>query len=193
MRTEKPTNRPVIPDPSCMDITDEKFKELTDITVRMIEDCDLGKSKDMSPVITIHFREFTEQFVPGDIQTAVMVLSGGMSDEDEKYETIKNTGRMCFAKKWFPVAVFLSAESWKSDKPDQYPQASKDPDRTECIVIAGRTPGNECKIMVMIPIGRDMDGNMIRSGENVVTNKAETHLLNQFFYGFFEKVVGRLR
>lgn len=190
MRTEKPTNKPFMPDPASMDIADEKFQELADITVRLVEDCDLGNTS-MCPALLVHFREFNEQFMPGDIQHAVIVLAGGMTDEDQKHETIKKVGRQCFDKQWFPVAVFMAAESWRSEKPDQYPQASKDPDRTECIAIAGRTISDDCKIMIMIPLGRDKDGNMVRDGENKVTREVEMYLLNHFFHGFFEKVAGK--
>lgn len=179
-----------MPDPASLDITDEKFQELTDITVKIVEDCDLG-NKRMCPALFVHFRQLNEQSVLGDIQHAVIVLAGGMADKDQKHETIKRVGQQCFEKKWYPLAVFMAAESWRSEKPDQYPQASKDPDRTECIVIAGRTINDDCKITIIIPLGRDKDGNMVRDGENVVWKEAEMYLLNNFFHGFFEKVAGK--
>lgn len=192
MRTNEPTDKQFMPDPDSVDITDEKFQELTDITVKLVEDCDLGK-KGMCAALMVHFREFNDQSMLGDINHAVIVLAGGMADEEQKYETFKEVGRECFRKRWWPVAVFMAAESWSSLKPDQYPQASKDPDRTECIAIAGRTISEDCKVMVVIPLGRDKDGNMIRAGENIVTKEVEMYLLNHFFWGFFEKVAGRVK
>lgn len=179
-----------MPDPACMDITDEKFQELTDITVKLIEDCDLGK-KGMCATMMVHYREFNKQFMPSDIHSAVIVLAGGMADEEQKYATIKELGRQCFYKKWFPVAVFLAAESWSSDRPDLYERASQDPNKTECIFISGRTPAGDCKIGIHIPLGRDEDGNMIRAGDNRIIKELEMYLLNKFFHGFFEKVTGK--
>lgn len=192
MRTNEPKKKLLMPSPDCMDITDEKFQELTDVTVKMVEETELGKNKSMYAMLMVHFREFNEQFMPSDIQGAVTVLAGGMSNAEEKHETIKHVGRMCFEKRWFPVAVFMVAESWQSKNYPKYKQASEDPDRTECIMIAGKTPKNDCKVGIMIPLARDKDGTMIRGGDNMVTKEIETYLLNQFFWGFFEKVAGKM-
>jgi hypothetical protein len=198
MRTNEPEQKPFMPDPSYMDITDEKFQDLTDITVKMVEETELGKSKDMAPMLMVRFREFDDKFMPSDIQGAVIVVAGGF-DPDTKQDILRSIGRMHFEKRWFPVAVFMISEAWMSSitQEDYDKQGgvsvmpSQDPNRKECIMIAGRTTNGDCKVGVNIPIVHDKDGIMIRDGENMVTKELEMYLLNEFFWGFFEKVAGK--
>lgn len=200
MRDNEPENKPLMPDASCIDITDEKFQELTDITVKMVEGAELGKSKDMAPMLMVHFREFDKNFMPSDIQSAVIVVAGAF-EPNNKQSTLQAIGSKFYEKKWFPVAVFMIAESWMSEvKAEDYKKdghvsvmPSEDPNRKECIMIAGRTTGGECKVGVMIPIVHDEDGIMVRDGENTATKELEMFLLNYFFQGFFEKSVGRFK
>lgn len=180
-----------------MDITDGKFKELTDLTVSMVEDTELGKNKDMAPMLMVHFREMTQepgkQMEVSDIQGAIVVIAGGFDDKT-KNTTVRAIGKQFFDKKWFPVAVFMVSESWVShiapedlDNPDR-PMPRDDPNREECIMIAGRTPAADCKVGVSIPIIHDSNGIMTRKGENIVVNELEMYLLNQFFHGFFKTI-----
>lgn len=196
MRTNEPEQKPFMPDPACLEITDEKFQELTDITVSMVEEAELGKNKDMAPMLMVHFREFDQNMMPSDIQGAILVIAGGF-DTDTKQDALRALGRQFFEKRWFPVAVFMIAESWMSHmSKEDYEKAggvtvmpSEDPNRKECIMIAGRS--TDCRVGVSIPIIHDKDGIMIRDGENVVTKELEMYLLNHFFHGFFEKVAGK--
>jgi hypothetical protein len=193
-RANEPEQQPFMPDSSCMDITDEKFKELKDITVNMVEECELGKNTDMAPMLMVHFREFDKEMMPSDIQGAVIVVAGGFGPET-KHDMLEAIGVQFFNKRWFPIAVFMVSEAWvsmlkstDSYNPDMTP--SKDPNRKECIMIAGRTIGSECKAGVMIPITHDDKGVMIRDGENTVTDSIDTILLDHFFHGFFSKIKG---
>lgn len=185
-----------------MDITDEKFKELTDLTVSMVEETELGKHKDMAPMLMVHFREMIiepgKQMEISDIQSAIVVVAGGFDDKT-KNQTVRAIGNQFFEKKWFPVAVFMVSESWVShiapedlDNPDR-PMPRDDPNREECIMIAGRTPAGDCQIGVSIPITHDSDGVMIRKSENIVVHELEMYLLNQFFHGFFQKVMNKYK
>lgn len=197
MRSNEPTNKPFIPDPDAIEITDEKFQELANQTVKMIEELELG-TDGMSPKMFIHFRTLEEGGMLSDIQSAVVVIAGAFNN-DNKHELIAGIGRQFFEKRWMPVAVFMGSEAWMSNikpedlKADAYVQPSKDPNRKECLMIAGRTSTNDgCQIGIMIPIKRDEKNNMVRDGENTVTKEIDSYLLNHFFYGFFEKVADRI-
>lgn len=202
MRSDKPKGYKykALPPPEAMDITDDKFKELTDLAVRMVEEQELGKNKSMLTTLIVHFREFVDgdnQVTLSDIQSSIVIIAGTFNNET-KQPTVQAIGKEFFEKKWFPVAVFMVSESWVSevsaeeiDLPDR-PMPSQDPNRKECIIIAGRTPAtDDCKVGVMVPIIHDDDGNMIRAGENTVTNELDTHLLDQFFVGFFEPITSK--
>lgn len=200
MRTNEPTDKLFMPDPDSMDITDEMFQELTDITVEMVEETELGKNKDMAPMLMVHFREFDKSMMPSDIQGAVIVITGGFNP-DTKHDMLRALGLQFFDKRWFPVAVFMVSEAWMSSvaqeeyKKEGYVPVmpSQDPNRKECIMIAGQTTNSDCKVGVSIPIGHDKDGIMIRDGGNTVTKELDMFLLNHFFWGFFEKVAGRVK
>lgn len=184
------------------DLTDEKFQELADITVSMVEAVAFkGDEKALDPVLFVHHRSFVEGGMMSDIEHSIVMIADGFGDEEHKRRTLRQIGARFFEEKLFPVAIFMASEAWMSTIDandikdvdlDKLPMPSQDPNRKECIMIAGRS--TDCKIgvnILNIPIIHDKDGNMIRNGENVVTKELEMYLLNQFFHGFFEKVAGK--
>jgi hypothetical protein len=196
-RSNEPKDKPFIPDPDAIEITDEKFQELADQTLKMIEELELG-TDGMSPKMFIHFRTLEEGGMLSDIQSAIVAIAAPFNN-DNKHDLIAGIGRKFFEKRWMPVAVFMGAEAWMSDiKQEDYDAVtfvppSKDPNRKECLMIAGKTSTNDgCQIGIMIPIKRDEKNNMVRAGENTVTKEIDAYLLNHFFYGFFEKVANRI-
>jgi len=203
MRTNEPEQQPFMPDPSAMDITDEKFKELCDMTVRMVEKVGLhGKEKSLMPVIFVHHRSIVEGGMLSDIEHTVVGIADGFNDGDKKREIVRKIGRKIWDQKLLPVAIFMASEAWMShidvkDKKnvdlDNLPMPSKDPNRKECLMIAGRTISYDCKIGIMIPIKRDENDYMHRDMdlEEIKTKDLDMYLLNHFFHGFFEKLVSK--
>lgn len=197
MRENKPKNKPILPDRSSLDITDEKFDELTKLTVNMVENVEIDKSKDFAPMLMVHFRQFNDDLTLSDIQSAIVVVAGGFNP-DTKQDILHSLGNEFFNRKHFPVAVFMISEAWMSHiKPEEYKAGaprlmpSEDPNRKECIMIAGRTVYGECKVGINIPIIHDAEGIIRRDGENAVTKELEMYLLNNFFH-VFSQVAGKV-
>lgn len=194
MRTDKPEQQPFVPDPDAIEITDEKYHELREISIEMIQDTILGKVKDMAPVLFVHYRKFQESGMLGDLEHAIVMMTSGFGDTDTKFKTVFALGVKFNDERMVPAAVFMGSEAWISSNPSSVMMPRDDPDRKECIVIAGKSIGTECKSITMIPIGHDADGNIIRDGEDMkYPNEAtmESPLLDQFYYGFFSKAKKR--
>lgn len=177
-----------------LEITDEKFKEIADTTLKVIEENDLGKGG-MNPVLFIHSRPWLGGQL-GDIEGMVVVIDQEFNNAETKTKVLKQIGAQVSQMKLVPVAVFMASEAWvsmgtKEQPPDMNRMPSQDPNRKECIMVAGKTIMKDCQIGMMILIKRDADGNMIRDGETTITNEIDTHLLNQFFTGYFEKAIGQ--
>lgn len=202
-RDNEPKDNPFMPDPSSMDITDQQFMELCEMTVQMVNTVAFsGKEKSLMPVVFVHHRRFVEGNMLSDIEHTIVVIGQGFNDADEKRSVMKKIGAKFFDEKLFPVAIFMASEAWMSminlkdrDKKDfdisKLPLPSKDPNRKECIMIAGKTTSGDCNIGIMIPIKRDENEYMQRDGEETRTKELETYLLNQFFHGFFHKIANK--
>jgi len=186
-----------IPDPSCFEITDAKFDELFNTYRVMIEETSFGKDN-VPPSISIHYRQF-ENGMPGDIESALIIIDRDFNDADEKRDIMRKIGRQCFAKCWIMVSVCMASEAWMStrskDNPNLELAPSKDPSRKECIMIAGRTLMGECKKCCMIPVSRDQENKFIKTAEpEIITSELDTFLLDHLLDGFREaisKYVGR--
>lgn len=194
MRTDRPEQQPFFPDPDAIEITDEKYHELRQLSIEMVQSTILGKAKEMAPVLFVHYRKFQEDGMLGDLEHAVVVIASGFGDTDTKFKTVFALGVRFNEEKMVPAAVFMGSEAWLSSmpKPDVMPR--DDPDRKECIVISGKDISGDLKSITMIPIGHDADGNIIREGEDMkYPNEAtmESPLLDQFYHGFFNKAKKR--
>lgn len=177
-----------------LEITDEKFKEFADATLKVIEENDLGKGG-MNPVLFIHARPWQERQL-GDIEGMVVVIDQEFNNQEIKTKVLKQIGAQVAQMKLIPVAVFMASEAWMSMGTKEQPldmnlMPSQDPNRKECIIVAGKTIMRDCQIGMMIPIKRDKDGNMIRDGETTITHEIGTFILNQFFIGYFEQATGQ--
>lgn len=193
MRDNTPSEQSFTPDPSSLEISDETYRKLHDLSIEMVKETILGKAREMCPVLFVHFRQIDkESGMLGDLQHAVVVIACGFGDK--KRETIFDIGKQFSEKQMIPAAVFMGAESWMSRKPKAGVIPSQDPDREEVIVIQGKSIGKECSSMTTIPISRNEDGFIIQSGEPFVMpdkGTLETPLLDQFYYGFFDKAMKR--
>lgn len=191
MNTDRQGSSPFIPDPSCFEITDEKFKELFKNYRKMIEETSLGKTG-LPPCIAIHYRQVLEDFMPGDVETALLVVDQDFNDATHKQKVMKSIGRACFQRRWVIVAACMASEAWMSTQsvtnPDLTMMPSKDPNRKECIAIQGRTMCGEIKIGYMIPLGRDTENKFFKDGETISTEYVETCLLNNLFIGWRDAI-----
>lgn len=188
MRNETPSNKPFIPDPSSIEISDEKYHELRKLSIEMVEDTIIGKVKEMAPVLFVHFRKLQEGGMIGDLEHAIVVIADGFRETESKYKTIFTIGQRFEEEKMIPAAVFMGSEAWTSRNPKAGVMPSQDPDRKEVIVLSGVSIGRECRSITMIPIKHDADGKIIRDGEEEKYPEGaqiESPLLDQFFHGFF--------
>lgn len=200
MREDKPTQSNFLPSPDAMDITDEKFKELADLTLKCIEAMVFdGKSKSLMPMLVVHHRKFVEGNMLSDMEQTLVSISSDFNDGEVKRQTIRAIGNKFFEDKLFPVAVFMASEAWMSTLPegtkeediDKQPMPRDDPNRKEVVMIAGRTTAGECTVGITIPFKRDANEFMVKDGEVITTDALEMYLLNNFFRGFFEKIVSK--
>jgi hypothetical protein len=170
----------------CLEISDAKFKELFDSFRIMIEETSFGK-KSVPPLLSLEFRQIKDG-MPGDVEGALIVVDADFGDHDAKREMLQKVGAQCFVKGWYLVSVMMSSEAWmssrKKEDPDFSLPPSKDPNRKECIMIAGRTLMGEIKMGHMIPVERDKDDNMIKGGEPTSTSELDTLLLDHVLIGF---------
>lgn len=188
MRDDKPYEKPFSPHPSDIEISDETYHELRELSIQLVEETILGKAKDMAPVLFVHYRRVNEDGMYGDLEHAIVVVADGFQDTESKYKTVFSLGKRFEQERMIPAAIFMGNEAWLSHNPQPGLMPRDDPERKECIVIAGRSIGGECKSLTMIPISHDADGFIIRSGEDEKHPEAaemKTPLLDQFFIGFF--------
>lgn len=194
MRNETPSDQPFSPHPSDIEISDDKYHELREISIEMVSDTILGKAKEMAPVLFVHFRKFNEDGMLGDLEHAVVVVADGFGDTESKYKTVFNIGKRFEEEKMVPAAVFMGNEAWMSNNPKPGLMPRNDPERKEVIIIAGRSIGGECRSITMIPIGHDVDGLIIKDGEEFKLPDGGTiasPLLDEFYIGFFSKAKER--
>lgn len=186
MNTNDRTGSNFLPGPDCFEITDEKFKELFDGYSKMIEETSIGHDFVM-PCVSLHFRQLKDG-MPGDVEGALIGIDADFNEADDKQAILEKLGAQCLAKQWILVCAFMSSEAWQSTRDIKDPQPDMrprdDPNRQECIIIAGRTLMGECKRACMIPVGRDKDNKFIKSGDVIFTNDIETFLLDHIFIGF---------
>jgi hypothetical protein len=196
MRSNEPEHKYVVSDTSAMDITDHKFDEMTNLTVKMVEDLGLNTAS-LMPTLIVHHRHFEENGMLSDMTSTLIALDVDFSDGDEKRELLRKLGRKFYMDKEIPAAVFMASEAWMSKKvkenADDGLLPRDDPDRKEVLTIAGRTMMGECKVGVFIPVKRDGKDIMRRDGENTVFKNKNigTFLLDEFLNGFFESTMKR--
>lgn len=188
MRTNKPNQSSLEPDPSAVEISDKLFDELTELAVDMAEECCLGRHS-VPPAVIVYHRQIVENNALSDIEATYVVIDEDFNDPDRKRDIMRTVGKQFYETKKVPAAVFMLSEAWMSKNKDPNTIPSQDPNRQEAIAIVGRTIGRECKSMVMIPVSRDKEDRMIRNGENdsVKDCRIDMPLLDQFFIGFFHK------
>jgi hypothetical protein len=208
MRTDTPEGAGFfLQGPEAMDITDEKFNEMTKTVTEMLE-VHLGVRDDISPVIFVFFKTLDKQsdgktYMLSDIEMAIFIIGSDFNEHNEKMTITRGIGEECFKNKYLPVAAFMASEAWVSTvkvddyKPDMRMNVtppSQDPNKKECIIIAGKTPFNDCKVGVMIPVRRNDKNIMERDGDNsVVKEELKSPLLNQFFIGFRDAALSTMK
>lgn len=188
MRSETPSDQPFTPDATALEISDETYHKLRELSIEMVQGTILGKAKEMAPVLFVHYRKIEESGVFGDLEHAIVMIACGIADTEAKYKTIFELGKRFYENEMFPAAVFMGTEAWISEQTEVAP--SKDPKRRECIVISGVSVGKECRSMNTIPIGHDKDGYIIKEGKEFQLPcgaTIESPLLDQFFIGFFSE------
>lgn len=158
-----------------------------------------GKSKSLMPMLAVHYRRFVEGNMLSDMEQTLVAIASDFNDGEEKRKTIRAIGNKFFEDKLIPVSVFMSSEAWMSQLPvgtkeediDKHPMPRDDPNRKEVVMIAGRTTAGECTIGITIPFKRDANEFMVKDGEVITTDALEMYLLNNFFYGFFERLMSK--
>lgn len=189
MRTDQPTEEPFLPDPSAIEISDEKYNELRELSIEMVQETIIGKTDSMAPVLFVHYRKFQEGGMMGDLGHAIVMIAGyGDPKGPSKRDLMFRLGLKFEQERMIPAAIFMGAEAWVSDSPKPGVAPSNDPDRKECICIHGRSIGGECKSGTIIPIGHDAKGNIIREGDEIkMPDGCDIHIpmLDAFFEGFF--------
>jgi len=190
LNTNDRTGGSFIPDPSCFEITDAEFNKNFDIFCEITKDIALGKGG-YCPTISLHYRKIVENGMPGDVESALVVIDEDFNDAEAKRKTLREIGRQAFSNHCVPVAVIMASEAWASfgtndNPPDPGIPPSKDPNRKEIIGIAGRTLMGECRKGCIIPVGRDKYNNFVEDGEIIITSEVETYLLDEVLVGFQE-------
>ncbi len=200
-REDKPTGAPFMPSPDAVDITDEQFKKMSEETFRLVEEVGIGE-KTMCPAVIIHHRSINEDGLT-DIETTCVTIASDFNEQSQKQEVIANIGRKFFISKKIPIAIFLASEAWTSTSNKEMPKVmpSQDPNRKECIMVAGRTLAGECKSLSMTVVGRDSEGRMTKTDEQITQyvmtgskegSRIDTNILDHFLHGFFETVKAKM-
>lgn len=183
-------------DPSMFEITDEKFKQYLDSVVSVMKNAGLGK-KSMPPHVVAFIRPFMPDGGPalGDIEMVAIGINDEFNEAKHKRAIMEQIGAKFRTMKVVPVAVFLASEVWMAQ---QDPKAKKnmmprdDPNRSECLMVCGRTLPNDCKAMVAIEVKRDADDIMRQSKDPItITDKAVigTGLIDTIFNAFLDESI----
>jgi hypothetical protein len=184
-----------LPGPDCFEITDAKFHELFDSFCEMIEDTNLGRTGS-PPTLALYFREMKDG-LPGDVEGAILIIGTDFNDGDKKRSIMEKAGKQAFLKGWILVAVMMSSEAWmsqrKSEDPDFTTPPSKDPNRKECLAVAGRTLMGECRKCWTLPVDRDKDNRFVKASDPISSTDADTYLIDHVLVGFMEALQESLR
>lgn len=200
MRTDRPTgDNSFTPRPGDEEITNEKFAELMDASISMVEAIAFKEKEDsLVPVVFVHFRRIDEETgMLSDVESALIMVQSSFNSHQEKNRILREIGSNCLDHKMIPVAFFFASEAWMAvrqpDDPMLNRPPSEDPDRKECISIAGRTMTGDCKASAFIKVNRGADNEYIKDGETFkhLSNKSdgflETPLLDQFVIGYVNR------
>lgn len=196
MRSNEPVESRYVPDLSAVDISDQQFDQMTEQTVKMVEDLGLN-TVSMMPSLIVHHRHIVDNGALSDMSATLVGIGVDFNDGREKRNILRNLGRKFYDDHEIPCAVFMASEAWTSHKAKECLEdgmmPSQDPDRKEVLLVSGRTIAGECKVGVSIPVKRDDKDIMHRDGKNMVfkNENIDMSLLNQFLVGFFEPAMKR--
>ncbi len=198
MRDTNPRQSTPHIEPTALDISNEQFKEMAGIAVKLIESAAIGH-KNFMPCLIIHAREVAnEQGQLSDMETIIVGIDQDFNDPESKHKILRAIGRKVYTERLIPAAVFVAAEAWASTAVDPvtnepiYGAPSMDPNRQEVLVVSGISISKEDKIGIMIPVKRDAEGVMQRDGENDEDLEVEAPLLDHFWRGYFEATAARM-
>lgn len=181
-------NKPFVAGVDGFEITDEKFKETFAVHCKIVEDISIG-NKSFEPTIVVIYRELKDG-MPGDVETSILIIADRFNETEEKQHVMKSIGRKCFENRWIVVGAIMATEAWMStrsvDNPNLELQPRHDPNRKECIMIAGRVMPGQFTLGHMIPVQRDNDSNFVKDGEAITTPDIDTILLNCLFVGYLD-------
>lgn len=181
-------NKPFTAGVDGFEITDEKFKETFAAHCQIVEQISIGNTS-FEPTIVVLYRELKEG-MPGDVETSILIIADNFNETEDKQRIMKSIGRKCFEHRWIVVGAIMATEAWMSersvDNPNLELQPRHDPNRKECIMIAGRVMPGQFTLGHMIPVGRDKDNNFVKDGEAISTSEIDTLLLNCLFVGYLD-------
>lgn len=191
MNTNDRTQHGFLSGPEDFEVTDKQFKELFDFYRQMIEETSIGLVTLVPPSVTLHFRQVKDG-MPGDVESALIVIDGDFNDGDKKREIMRKIGKKAFSMGWMLVAVCMASECWMSTTSKENPNfdilPSQDPNRKEAITICGRTLMGECRMGYLIPVGRDKDDKFIKDGEAATTSEIDTFIIDEVLIGFRDAI-----
>lgn len=182
-------------DISMVETSDAKFAEMFDMSVESAMVFGIGKTS-MPPLILVHVRPFLGmgQQALGDTELMVICVDNDFNESDIKKKICNQIGAKMRAEKVVPVAIFFTAEAWMSrqEQSSDMTMPSEDPNRMECIIVAGRTLGGDCKAMQIIEVTRDTENNMQRgkhSEKMTDPKRIQTTIVDHIFDGFIDQSI----
>lgn len=181
-------------DPASLDISSEKFEEMSASAVKFIES-QLGEDT-MMPHFLVWARPMVKGMAAlGDVELSVYAIAQDFTDPHIKRGLLRSIGLRTYDENLAPVAVFMASEIWVATVPGgetmKHKMPSEDPNRKEALMATGiglNSDGKFDYISTMIPIRRDEKNLMQRDGENQTMTMGDGGLLMEFFNGFFEVI-----
>lgn len=204
MSTDRDAKKPfLLPTPGDEEITDQKFEELMNLTIEMVDTVAFSKKEDhLVPVMFVHYREIEVDANGGgmlsDVQGAIIMIPNFPDTQKEKHDVLRKVGGSCVDRQMIPVAFFLATEACMVTRDPNDPRfdepPSKSENRKEVISIVGRTMTGDCKASMIIPVRRGENKEFIKDGEPLThmvksTKEQATPLLDQFIVGYVARAV----
>lgn len=121
---------------------------------------------------------------------SVFVIGSDFNEREAKNKTMHLIGNQCVSKgNMLPKIAVLISEAWNSKDISCMPSEAQD--RTECIVLMGKTMMNK-SLFYGIPVLRDSENRIYLALDEMTRHEGgESSLLDSFFRGALEAIAER--
>lgn len=127
----------------------------------------------------------------GERGTFLHALLVPFNEDKEKRDSLYSIGRRLYPQRKMPIAVFLISEAWMSPKSVGV-QPGEHPERSEVIVIFGRSMVPERSVLVCTPVERRADNTIVTKGDPQINYHGQSPLLMEFYRGFFSEPLAKM-